>query len=271
MLDFVSGAASRSREPIFSIPAVIVVLVGALVAIHAIVSIAGGETRDMIYIEGGFIPGRFTISVWPERLAELLARSNYSADALNQARLWRETTAGHSGLKPWTLVTYALLHVTWTHVAMNSIWIVAFGPPVARRFGAVRFVLFFVATAVAGALAHWTVAPMEFAPLIGASAADSGLMAAAARFIFQPGASLGGPRGGGVPSAPTRTATLRELFTDRRALVFIGIWMATNFVFGAGAQSLGASEGPVAWVAHVGGFVAGLVLFPLFDRPARES
>jgi len=40
----------------------------------------------------------------------------------------------------------------------------------------------------------------------------------------------------------------------------------TNFLFGAGAQSFGLSEAPVAWIAHVGGFAAGLFLFPLFDR-----
>ena len=60
------------------------------------------------------------------------------------------------------------------------------------------------------------------------------------------------------------------MLTDRRALIFIAIWMATNFVFGAGARALGASEAPVAWVAHVGGFLAGLLLFPLFDSRARR-
>ena len=47
--------------------------------------------------------------------------------------------------------------------------------------------------------------------------------------------------------------------------------MATNFMFGAGAHTLGASDAPVAWVAHVGGFVAGLLAFPLFDRGARRD
>ena len=157
-----------------------------------------------------------------------------------------------------------MLHGSWTHVSLNSIWLVAFGPPVARRFGAIRFLLFFAATAIAGALAHWAFKPMDFTPLIGASAADSGLMAAAARFVFQPGAPLGGPArlfaasraSGGCPGRG-----LRELLSDRRALIFIVIWMATNFIFGAGAQSLGASEAPVAWLAHVGGFLAGLLLF----------
>jgi membrane associated rhomboid family serine protease len=274
MTEFASIGAARPREPIFSIPSVVVILVGALLAIHVGVAFLGPQAGDAIYFEWGFIPGRLTTALWPDRLAQLLAHSNYDAEALHRARLWRETTALHAGTKPWTLVTYALLHVSWAHVLMNGIWLVAFGPPVARRFGSARFLLFFATTAVAGALAHWAFAPMDFAPLIGASAADSGMMAAAARFIFQPGAPLGDSRGYSArlagPPRETPAATLWEIFTDRRALIFIVIWMATNFVFGAGSQSLGATEGPVAWIAHAGGFVAGLVLFPLFDRGARK-
>jgi membrane associated rhomboid family serine protease len=111
---------------------------------------------------------------------------------------------------------------------------------------------------------------MDFSPLIGASGADSGLMGAATRFMFQPGAPLG-------PSAPIDepeiesipAATLRGVFVDRRAMIFLGIWLITNFIFGAGAQTFGFSDAPVAWVAHLGGFFSGLVLFPLFDRPFR--
>ena len=275
MLDFATSGAPRPREPVFSIPFVVVALVAALLAVHAVVTFLSLPTQDSIYMQWGFVPGRLTIAIWPDRLAGLLARSNYDSVALNQMRLWRETMAWHVGMKPWTLATYALLHVSWTHVIMNSVWIVAFGPPIARRFGPVRFLLFFVVTAAAGAVAHWAFAQMDFAPLIGASAADSGLMAAAARFIFQPGAPLGAQRGymatRADPNPRTRAATLREVFTDRRALVFIVIWLATNFIFGAGAQTLGASEGPVAWIAHVGGFLAGLLLFPLFDRAAPGS
>ena len=270
MLDFASSGAPRPREPIFAIPAVVVALVALLLAIQAVSSFVSDATLDGLFIDWGFIPGRLTVSLWPEKLGELLARSNVSQDALTQARMWRETTFAHPGARPWTLLTYALLHVSWTHAAMNCLWIVAFGPPVARRFGAVRFLTFLATSAVAGALAHWAAFSMEFAPLIGASAADSGLMAAVARFMFQPGAPLAASgyhlasRADPLANAPA--ASLREVFTDRRTLGFIGIWMATNFVFGAGAQTLGASEGPVAWIAHAGGFAVGLLLFPLFDR-----
>ena len=273
MIDFAPTRASRAREPIFSIPPIVVVVVGALLAIHAALTFFGASAQDIAYRDFAFLPGRLTVALWPDSLGEALARVNDSPAALEQGLLIRHFGILNGGSKLWTLITYAGLHGSWTHVGVNCVWLVAFGPPIARRFGAVRFLLFFATTAIAGALAHWASTPMDFAPLIGASAADSGLMAAAARFIFQPGAPLGAPGGysarlsGAEADAPA--ATLIELLTQRRALVFIVIWMASNFVFGAGAQSLGASEAPVAWVAHVGGFVAGLLLFPLFDRRGR--
>ncbi len=125
-------------------------------------------------------------------------------------------------------------------------------------------------TAIMSALAHWANAPMDFSPLIGASGADSGLMGAATRFMFQPGAPLGAFGSFNRPEIELIPAvSLRGVFVERRALIFLAIWFGTNFIFGAGAQTFGLSDMPVAWVAHVGGFVAGLVLFPLFDRPFR--
>ena len=216
-----------------------------------------------------FVPGRLTISIWPRRLIELLDRANSDRSALQQARMIRELGILGGGAKPWTLLTYAFLHGSWTHVLLNSVWLVAFGPPIARRFGSARFLLFLAVTAVFSALAHWASAPMDFSPLIGASGADSGLMGAATRFMFQPGAArpmapLGQPKIESIPAA-----SLRGVFADRRAMIFLGIWLVTNFIFGAGAQTFGFSDAPVAWLAHVGGFFSGLLLFPLFDRPFR--
>ncbi len=99
----------------------------------------------------------------------------------------------------------------------------------------------------------------------------SGLMGAATRFMFQPGAPLG-PHPHGAPEDVERipAASLRGMLADPRARIFLVIWFGTNFVFGAFATELGLSGMPVAWIAHVGGFVAGVLLFPLFDR-ARAS
>ncbi len=274
MTDSPFSDGARRREPIFFIPFVVVALVVALLAIHAVLTQLDEATQDAAVRELAFLPGRLTLAIWPDRLGELLSRVNGDQSALEQAAMLRHYRVLEGGSKVWTLVSYALLHGSWAHVVVNSIWLVAFGPPVARRFGSGRFLAFFALTAVAGALAHWAANPMDFSPLIGASAADSGLMAAATRFVFQPGAPLGGAHDfsrvvietGDAGPAPS----LRELLGQRRAVIFIVIWMATNFVFGAGAQLLGASEAPIAWIAHVGGFVVGLVAFPLFDRPWRR-
>ena len=263
------GLAPR-REPIFFIPAVVLALVALLLAIHAGLGWIDESARDDIYVNWGFSPLRLTLLFDPGWVRDLVARAPSDPDALALARVLRDSGFLLSGPRLWTLATYAFLHGSWTHVGVNCIWLVAFGPPIARRVGALRFLLFFLLTSIGGALAHWAFALHDISPMIGASAADSGLMAGAARFIFQPGAPLGG--GGGFSSRfittglEPRAATLRELFTDRRAVIFILIWMATNFVFGAGAQTLGAADAPIAWIAHVGGFVTGLLLFPLLDR-----
>ena len=251
----------RRREPVFFMPAIVQVVIVALLAIYGLTSLLGGELQARIDFDWGFIPGRFTAAVAPGWMADLINRSAADPDALTAARLLRDTLAFSDGWRLQTLLTYAFLHGSWTHVGVNCVWLAAVGSPVAIRFGWARFTMFFLVTDVAGALAQWIVAPYEAIPMIGASAADSGLMAAAARFLFRPG-------GGRNPSA--RASTFRELLTDRRALIFIGIWMATNFLFGAGATTLGASEAPVAWVAHVGGFMAGLLLFDLFDMSWRR-
>ena len=175
------------------------------------------------------------------------------------------------GLKPWTLLTYAFLHGSWTHVLLNTVWLIAFGPPVARRTMSVNFLAFMGVTAVLSALAQWAATPMEFGPLIGASGSISALMGAVTRFMFQPGAPLGPAIGPGrveIEDAPV--AGLGEVFTDPRTLFFLGIWFVTDFIFGAFGRTLGLTDAPVAWIAHVGGFVAGLLLFPLFDRAARR-
>ena len=257
-------------EPMFNAPLVVLGLIAILIAIHAAFAWAPDAVQDRVVRDFAFMPGRLTISIWPHRLVELLDRANSDPAALQQARAIRQLRVLGGGPKPWTLLTYAFLHGSWTHVLLNSVWLVAFGPPIARRFGSGRFLLFMAVTAIFSALAHWASASMDFSPLIGASGADSGLMGAATRFMFQPGAPLGPFAPLGQPAIESiPAASLRGVIADRRAMIFLAIWLVTNFIFGAGAQTFGFSDMPVAWVAHLGGFFSGLLLFPLFDRPFR--
>jgi membrane associated rhomboid family serine protease len=261
---------ARRSEPMFNAPVVVIGLIAVLIGIYAAFDWSPVAVQDRIIRGYAFIPGRLTLAFWPDRLVDLLRRANSDPAAMQQLLKIRELQVLGAGTKPWTLLTYAFLHGSWTHVLLNMVWLIAFGPPIARRFGSAGFLLFMAATAIASALAHWLVTPMDFSPLVGASGADSGLMGAATRFMFQPGAPLGGFGFGGRPQVETiPAASLGQVFRERRSLIFILIWFGTNFIFGAGAQMLGFSDMPVAWVAHLGGFVAGLLLFPLFDQPFR--
>jgi membrane associated rhomboid family serine protease len=200
----------KRREPIFDAPAVVIGLAVLLLAIHAGVSLLSDAWQDAIARRLAFIPGRLTIALWPNELQLLLTRANEDPYSLRQAAMLRHFHIVEDGAKIWTLLSYAFLHGGWTHVGLNVIWLAAFGPPVARRVGAVRFLLIFLSTAVAGALVHWAFNWLDFTPLIGASAGVSGLMAAATRFVFAPGAPLGGAAYS--PAAPPTISLPRRRF-----------------------------------------------------------
>jgi membrane associated rhomboid family serine protease len=220
-----------------------------------------------------FVPGQFTFATNPDAVAAELTRL---AEAGERERIMiGQFFLGSGHPQYWTVVTYSLLHADWTHLAVNGLWLTAFGAPVARRMGAPRFLALFAVTAVAGALAHYLMRPVDLTPVIGASASVSGLTAAALRFVFQPGAPLGAQSWYGP--LPTDEAVrqpalgLGAALRDRKVLQFAAIWFAINLAVGLLAGPLGISDYGVAWEAHIGGFVAGFVLFSLFDPVQRET
>jgi len=93
---------------------------------------------------------------------------------------------GGFGADLWSFFTYAFLHADWLHVGLNLAWLLPFGTALARRFGAWRYIAFMLVVAAAGAFAHLITHAGAMVPMIGASAAISGAMAAAMRFVFQP-------------------------------------------------------------------------------------
>jgi len=113
--------------------------------------------------------------------------------------------------------------------------------------------------AIGGAFFYLVLHPTELAPMVGASAAISAYTGAAARFVFQPGVFFrDDPNfyGQGQPAPPMES--LREMLANRQALAFIGFWFAINLLSGVGGQSVGFSNAPIAWEAHIGGFLVGL-------------
>ena len=173
------------------------------------------------------------------------------------------------GADVWTFVTYAFIHADWTHLGVNAIWLLPFGSAVARRFGTARFLAFFAVTAAAGAALHLATHAGEQFPMIGASAAISGTMAAAMRFSFQRGGPLtllgrADDSAYRVPAIP-----LRSVLSDARVVLFVAVWFGINILFGLGSLPITGSGQSVAWQAHIGGFLAGLFLFSWFDPKPR--
>jgi membrane associated rhomboid family serine protease len=107
--------------------------------------------------------------------------------------------------------------------------------------------------------------------MIGASASVSGTMAAAIRFAFVKGSFLSFNRGDADAAARVPALSLMRALRNGRVLAFLGIWFAVNIIFGVGSIAIGADGASVAWQAHIGGFVAGLVLFSLFDPVPRAA
>jgi membrane associated rhomboid family serine protease len=256
------------REPIFNIPAVVVVTIGVLVLLHGIRSVLPDETDIRLLLELAFIPAQWTLAWAPERAAEILA------EAAGQGGE-RETGAGSAlagyvlsqpGLPFWTALTHALLHGSWGHILLNGVWLAAFGTPVARRCGAVRFLALAVASALGGAAAHLFAHPTSVMPMIGASAAVSGMMAAAARFVFSPASDRFRPDEWPVQHVGQPRLSLLGVMKNSRAALFLAIWFATNLVFGIVASPLGVADASIAWEAHIGGFLVGFLIFPLVDR-----
>ncbi len=238
MIDSVrSGRRPPTRQPMFNVPTVVLVLVGVLLAIHAVRALVLGADADLWLIRlFAFVPIRETN---PQAVGGVLL--------------------GGEAARLWTFVTYALLHGGWAHLLINGVWLAAFGSPLAWRFGAKRFVLFSAVGAAAGALVHLALFPDGVVPMVGASAAISAHMAAVSRFAF----ATGGPLWrGGVEGYRQPAASLGEVVRDSRVIAFLGVWFAVNLFFGL---SGGIASGSVAWDAHIGGFLAGLLLFPLFD------
>ena len=234
------------REPAFNIPPVIVAVLAVLALIHAvrIYGLTGEQDMEFLFTFA-FIPSRYDTSIVP-------------GGAL----------PGGFGAQLWTFVTYSLIHADWMHYGVNAVWLLPFGSAVARRFGAPRFLAFFAVTAAAGAAMHLVTHAGEQVLVIGASAAVSGTMAAAMRFAFQRGGPLSFRRNGDVTGYRVPAIPLSGVLRDPRVLAFLAVWFGINILFGLGSFSMPGigSDQVVAWQAHIGGFLAGLILFSWFDH-----
>ena len=154
-----------------------------------------------------------------------------------------------------TLIFSMFMHGGIAHIAGNMLFLWIFGDNVEHRLGHFRYLIFYLLTGVIASLAHVAITAM-FAtdadslliPSLGASGAISGVL------------------GGYLVLYPRRRVTviMFRFLTDVPAYVAIGIWFAFQLISGLGILGGGSQQGGVAYAAHVGGFVAGLVLVKVF-------
>jgi membrane associated rhomboid family serine protease len=229
----------RASEPIFNVPGVVVGVIALLAAVHVARSFLAPYDDAWLVYALAIVPARYTggAADWPGG-----------------------TTAEFT-----SFVTHMLVHGDVFHLAINSAWLLAFGGAIAERVGALRFLAFSVFTGFAGALTFILLNPGLEAPVIGASGAVAGLMGGTMRFMFS-AIDDGGFRQLREAPSTVRLMPLGEALTDRRIVATSALFILLNLlaIFGFGGAQ---SPGGIAWEAHVGGYIAGLLSFGLFDAP----
>jgi membrane associated rhomboid family serine protease len=227
------------NKRLINLPPVVLIVIGVLIAVHFVLQFANQPWQSWVQFAFAFIPARFGPGPFPQ-----LPGSAY-----------------------WSMFTYAFLHADWFHVATNSVWLAIFSKPVATWMGTARYlailVISIIAGAVAGLVVHWG----QFVIMVGASAGVSGVLAAAIPIMY------GGDSG--QPNQPTgilshfRPLSPMQFLTNRRALIFTFIWLGATMITATSQYMTGTAfleERVVAWEAHLGGFIAGLISFYLLDR-----
>ena len=190
------------------------------------------------------------LSLSPVELEEFLYRF-----ALIPARYFDPLAFGQASVTPLDLIPFLsmmFLHSGWLHLILNM-WILwLFGPTIEDRLGHGTFLVFYLACGIAAALTHLVFNPTSTVPAIGASGAIAGVLGCYMRLF---------------PLA--RIIVVVPLFFEMPALVFAGLWFIMQLLQGA-TELLAPSTGAgVAWWAHIGGFVAGLLFAPLMHKSER--
>jgi membrane associated rhomboid family serine protease len=154
-------------------------------------------------------------------------------------------------------VTNMFLHGGWLHLILNmwSLWI--FGAAVEDRLGALSYLVFYLATGIAASFAHAFFNPLSDVPALGASGAIAGVIGCYVRLF--PYARL-------IVVVPI---LFLPLFFEIQAVFFAAFWFLIQVLQGTLELLTPSGGGGVAWWAHVGGFIAGLLLTPVVRRPAR--
>ena len=210
----------RDENPSGSAPAVTITLITLNVLVFVYEVLQGPALHSFI-MSWGFVPARFTSSL------------QGGAEPLLMPAL--------------TLFSSMFLHGGWGHLLGNMWFLWIFGDNIEDRFGKLGYLLFYLAAGVAAVLVHYALGTRSAVPTVGASGAIAGVL----------GAYL-------VAYPKARVVTLIPLIFIMHmvalpAVVLLGLWFLFQFLSQAAAASMSAAGGGVAYAAHIGGFVFGVV------------
>ena len=199
----------------------------------------------------------------------------YAFLALNVLFFFVELSGGDAFVEKWafvpsrflanpfgdflTLFTAMFMHAGWLHLGSNMLYLWIFGDNVEDRFGHIKFAIFYLLCGLAATFAQLAFSSGSNVPNLGASGAIAGVLGA---YILL------------FPKGKVRVLQGQRVIPVS-ALIVIGIWIVLQLFSGIGSLANTAQTGGVAYMAHIGGFVAGFVLTFLFrgnrDRPALPS
>lgn len=156
----------------------------------------------------------------------------------------------------FTIFTSMFMHAGILHIGFNMLFLWVFGDNIEDRMGHILFIFFYLATGTAGALLHSITVPNSTVPMVGASGAISGILGA--YIILYPKAKV--------------LALIPIFFFPRiirlPAIIFLGIWFLFQLLYGVSASATG---GGVAYLAHIGGFIAGILFALPFIRKRKRQ
>lgn len=218
-----------------------------------------------VFFQGLGSNDRFTYA-WATVPAEIVSGRDIDRPVVVKDPVTGETV-GRIELEPTpgsvylTLLTSMFMHGGFAHLFGNMLFLWIFGDNLEDRLGRVRYLVFYLVCGLIASLAHvfttYAFGSNVYVPSLGASGAISGVL------------------GGYVLLFPRNRVhvLLFRVITTVPAYVALGLWFLFQFVSGIGLLGGGSQEGGVAYAAHVGGFVAGLVLVKLFaaGRPAAPT
>jgi membrane associated rhomboid family serine protease len=215
----------RDRNPTRRTPVVTLLLVGSCFAAFALelsLTATGGDAAlEAFFRQWGAVPADISAAV---------AAGNY----LGQAMLG--------------VVTSMFLHGSWLHVLGNMLFLWIFGNNVEDRLGRVGFALFYLAGGITAALAQVAIDPQSEVPLVGASGAIAAALGA--YIVLFPGARI---------LSIVFLGFFYQLL-EVPALIVLGYWFVLQLISGFGAFGAETAQGGVAFFAHIGGFVMGVVV-----------